>query len=304
MPTRETVSVGGIDVDVSHPDKELFGEGGATKGDLARYYAEVGPTMVVHTAGRPLTMVRHPNGIGGKGFFQKEAPDYFPDWIPRVELDKKGGHVHHVVADRPATFVYLAQQNMITPHVGLARSDALHHPDRYVVDLDPSTDEFDRVRHAALRIAELFEDLGLRPYVQTTGSSGLHVVTPLDRSADYGAAQRFSAGLAHVLTERHPDELTTEFHKAKRGDRIYLDLGRNGYAATMSAPYGVRPKPHAPVATPIDWDEVDDEELGPRRYTIESVLDRLAAHGDPWADIDEHAAALTAAGQRLAKVAV
>ncbi|MDY7099813.1 MAG: ATP-dependent DNA ligase [Actinomycetota bacterium] len=272
MPSKETISVDGIDVEVSHPDKELFGDGGATKGDLARYYARVGSTMVAHTAGRPLTMVRHPNGIGGKGFFQKDAPDYFPDWIERVELDKKGGHVNHVVADR------------------------------FVVDLDPSTDEFDRVRRAAQAVADLFEEIGLRPYVQTTGSSGLHVVTPLDRSGDYGDAQRFAGGLAHVLLERHPDDLTTEFHKKKRGDRIYLDLGRNGYAATMAAPYGVRPKPNAPVATPIDWDEVDDPDLGPRRYTITNVFDRLDAHGDPWADIDDHAEPIAAAGSRLAEL--
>ena len=283
------LTVDGIDIAVTHSDKVLFGASGITKGDLARYFERIGPTMLPHVRGRPMTLVRHPNGIDGQGFFQKNTPDHYPDWIPRVGLDKKDGVVHHCVVDRTAALVYFAQQNVITPHIGLARTDDLDHPDRFVVDLDPSVDDFDQVRRVALGVREALVGVGLVPFVQLTGSKGLHVVVPLDRSAAWSDAERFGHALSSLLLQRFPDDLTMQFSKSKRGDSIYLDMGRNGYQATIAAPYGVRAYEGAPVVTPIEWGELDEPGITSRRYTIATVFDRLDAHGDAWAAMADSA---------------
>ena len=282
------IYIDGHEIEISHPDRIVFPDAGITKLQVAEYYAAMGQTMLPHVRDRAMTLTRYPEGISGEGFFQKATPSYFPEWIPRCELPKKGGVVHYPVVTTTAALVYFAQQNVITPHVPLNRIDDLPHPDRFVVDLDPSTDDFDQVRRFARLIGALLEQAGLVPFVQTTGSKGLHVVAPLDRSADWSGVQRFASAIAGHLLDEHPEELTQEFSKSNRGDRIYLDLGRNTPMATMVAPYGVRAIEGAPVATPIEWDEVDDPELTPRRYTIGDVVGRL----DPWAHIDEHVRAL------------
>lgn len=286
------ITVDGFTVTVTSPDKVLFGPSGITKGDLAHYYERIGPIMFPHVRDRPITLVRNPDGIGEKGFFQKNTPDHYPDWIPRVDLDKKDGVINHSVVDHPAALVYFAQQNAITPHIGLARGDDLDHPDLFVVDLDPSVDDFGQVRRVAHGVRDAMAGVGLVPFVQLTGSKGIHIVAPLDTSATWADAERFGHALSSLLMQRFPDDLTMEFSKAERGDRIYLDMARNAYHATIAAPYGVRPFETAPVTTPVDWAELDDPDLTSRRYTIATVFDRLDAHGDAWAGMGDAARAL------------
>ncbi len=280
------IMVGRRTISVSNPDKLLFPRSGISKADLARYYQRIGPTMLPLIADRPITLVRYPQGVAGKGFFQKNTPDHYPDWIRRVELDKKGGVVRHCVVDEPAALVYFAQQNVITPHMGLARTGRLAGPDLFAVDLDPSTDDFGPLRTVAAGVREALDLAGLVGFIQLTGSKGLHVVAPLAGRVDWADAHRFGRALSTMLLERFPDELTTEFSKSDRGDRIYLDMGRNNHQATIAAPYGVRAFEGAPVVTPISWDELDDPGLSARRYTIHSVFDRLEARGDPWAEME------------------
>ncbi len=279
------LEIDGRTIAVSNPDKQLFPRSGITKADLARYYQRIAPVMLPHVRDRPITLVRYPKGILGKGFFQKNTPKHYPDWIPRVALEKKGGVVQHCVVDHGAALVYFAQQNVITPHIGLARIDDLSGPDLFAIDLDPSIDDFDQLRRVAVGVREAIEQAGLVAFVQLTGSKGLHIVTPLQRPVDWSTVHRFGNALSTVLLDRFPDDLTMEFAKAERGDRIYLDMGRNNYQATIAAPYGVRAFEHAPVVTPIDWSELDEPGLTARRYTIESVFRRLEQKGDPWADI-------------------
>jgi bifunctional non-homologous end joining protein LigD len=185
MADDRQVSVGGRVFTLTHPDKVLFPADGYTKADLVAYYRRVADVMVPHLRGRPLMLQRLPDGIGGAGFYQKDAGDYFPEWIRRVEVSKEGGRVTHVVCDDEATLAYLAGQACITPHVWLSRADRLEYPDRLVFDLDPSGSDFAAVRATARELRELLDELGLVPFVQTTGSRGLHVVVPLDRSADF-----------------------------------------------------------------------------------------------------------------------
>lgn len=297
----ETTTVGGHDIAISNRDKVLFPESGLTKGDLIDYYARIAPTMLPHVRNRPLSMRRFPDGIGKGGFFQKDTPDYFPDWVETAALKKEGGTVRHVLANDAATLVYLANQGCIEPHVGLSRVDRVDFPDRLIFDLDPSDGDFDKVRDAARAVRACTDELELVGFVMTTGSRGLHVVFPLDRSADFDTVRDFAHRLAANVAALHPDVLTVEQRKDKRGDRVFLDYLRNGYAQTAIPPYGVRAKEGAPVATPLDWSEVGDGKLTPHKYTIKSLFRRLAQRDDPWKDIDRSAQSIDGANDALAQ---
>ena len=290
-------------VKLSNLEKILFPAAGMTKADLVGYYERVAPVMLPHLAGRPLSLARFPDGIDAQGFMQKNASDYFPGWIRRARLAKQDGEVEHVVADSAATLVYLANQACVTLHVGLSRIDGIDRPDRMVIDLDPSDDDFAKVRRAARDARALLEEIGLVPFLQTTGSRGLHLWVPLDRGADFDEVRAFAGRIAEVLEARRPRELTTAQRKAKRGDRVLLDVARNAYAQTAVAPYSVRARPQAPVATPLAWAELDGPKLEPQRYTIRNLFRRLARKGDPWAEIERHARGLEAARERLTALA-
>ncbi len=279
------ITVEGRAITVSNPDKLLFPESGITKVDLARYYERVWPIMLPWVRDRPITLVRHPNGIDRSGFFQKHTPDHYPEWIPRVELAKRDGVVRHCVVTEGAALVYFAQQNVITPHIGLASVDRLDRPDLLVVDLDPSEHDPARLRQVALGVRDALERAGLVPFVQLSGSKGLHVLCPLLDVESWSEVGRFGQALSTLLLAQFPDDLTMAFSKTDRDSRIYLDMGRNNYQATIAAPYGVRAIEGAPVVTPIDWAELEAGELDPRRYTIATVFDRLERLGDPWAEM-------------------
>ena len=300
----EEIAVGGIAVPLSHPDKVLFPDDGITKKDLARYYADVAELMLPWLRDRPITMVRYPDGLGGPRFFQKNAPSYFPDWISRVEVAKDGGTVAHVVCDKPATLVYLANQACIEIHAFTSRADKLEVPDQMVFDFDPPDGKpFADVRRAALWVRDLLgEDLGLPSFVRTSGGRGLHVHVPLTRRADFDAVRDFARRTADVLARRHPDAVTAEQRKDKREGRIYADVMRNAYAQTVAANYGVRARPGAPVATPLSWAEVEDDRLEPGRFTMATIRARLDGGRDPWADFDGGRHGLGEAEKRLAKL--
>jgi bifunctional non-homologous end joining protein LigD len=286
------------DVPITHPSKVLFpDDGGIAKQDLAEYMRDVAEVMLPHVRDRPLSLQRFNNGIEGQGFFQKELPKGAPDWVRCVRVPKHGGSVRHALANEPATLVWLANQNCITPHVWTARADRLDRPDRIVWDLDPSgEDEFELVRRTALELGEILRAAGSEPFAMTTGSRGIHVVVAIQRRYDYERVRDAALAAAEALVERHPDELTTAFRKEKRGGRLFVDVNRNGWAMTTVPPYAVRPRPGAPVATPLRWDELDDPQLSAGRWTLRTVRPRLERGGDPWADIAAGAGALPRVG--------
>jgi bifunctional non-homologous end joining protein LigD len=184
--------------------------------------------------------------------------------------------------------------------VWLSRADRLRQPDRLVFDLDPAPGaDFAAVRRAARRTGDLLREIGLEPFAQVTGSKGIHVWTPLRRRATFEDVRPFARAAAELLARRHADELTTEFRKSERGGRILVDVMRNAYAQTAVPPYAVRPRPGAPVATPIAWEELSDSRLRPDRWTVKTVLRRLHAKGDPWADIASFARGSSRAGKAL-----
>lgn len=279
-------------VETSNEDKLFFPESGVTKGDLIDYYRRIADVMLRYLKERPLTLHRFPDGLGGDDFYQQNASEYFPEWIDRVTVDKEGGTVTHAVCNKAATLVYLANQAAITLHAWMSRTDALRQPDQLVVDLDPSGSDFERVCAAALHVREALEDEGLAAFVMTTGSSGLHVRAPLRRGPDFDAVRAFARQIADRLADRHSEHLTTEPRKAKRRGRVFLDTGRNAYGQTAVVPYSVRAREGAPIAAPLTWDELDDPDLTPWRYTVQNVFRRLGQKDDPWADMYRHARVL------------
>ena len=282
---------------ITHPEKVLFPEDGITKGTVAAYYESVAPCLLPHIASRPLTMERYPAGIHQKGFFHKSVSKGFPAWLERVDVPKKDGTVHHPIVRDLRSLLWVVNQNSITLHVWPSRAPKLYQPDICVFDLDPADDRPEFLRDAALRLRDLLAELGLRSWIKTSGSKGFHIVVPLDGRSDFGEVERFAHTVGSVLVARHPAELTQEFHKVDRAGRILVDTGRNGYSATFAAAYSVRPKPGAPVSAPCTWEEVERGEIGPRSVTVLTMAARLAAAGDPWADMD--ARSLAPAIERL-----
>ncbi|WP_206306930.1 non-homologous end-joining DNA ligase [Streptomyces sp. F001] len=295
------VRVGRRTVEVQRPDKVLFPGGGDakeyTKSDLVDYYRAVAPFMLPQLRGRPLMLERHPDGLDGPQFMQKNTPDTYPDWITRVEVPKEGGTVCHTVCDNTATLVHLADQACITLHRWLSRTGRLESPDRMVFDLDPSGDSFAPVREAARLLGELLGELKLPSALMTTGSRGLHVIVPVGGHHGFDEVREFARDVADTLAAAHPDRLTTAARKKDRGDRLYLDVQRNAYAQTAVVPFTVRARPGAPVAVPVTWDQLDEPDFGPRRWTIADAADQ--ARTDPWADMPSRGRALGPARRRL-----
>lgn len=281
MPA-ETLEVDGHTINLDSPDKVLFPDDKINKKDLVRYYEHVSPFMVPHVKDRPLTLNRFPNGINGEGFYQKEISSYFPSWMHRTTEKKIGGTTTYVVCNDAASLVYLAGQACITMHVWLSCEDKPDNPDMLIFDLDPPDSDFEPVRHAAFFIRDFLGKIGASAFVKTTGSRGLHVVIPLDRSAAFNDVRLFAQDIARFLAGRDPEHLTVEERKEKRGNRIFLDTLRNSYAQTAVAPYSVRALPKAPVAAPLTWEELGNRDTTVRRYNISNIMERLEKTGDPW----------------------
>ncbi len=281
------------EVKLSSPDKVLFPDDGITKAQLRDYYATVADVMVPHVKHRPMNLWRWNQGIGHDPVIQQALPKGAPDWVKRCEVPRrKGGTVTHGMIDDADTLLWLAQQNCITPHVWNARCDLREKPDRLVFDLDPADDDFDAIRVAALAVADLLRDVGLTPFAKLSGSRGIHVVAPLKRRRVADDVRAAAGALAERIAAEHPGALTTEWRKDKREGRILVDVARNTYGQTIVAAYGVRGLRGAPVSAPVTWDEVADASLTPRAFTLATLPERLAAAGDPWADMDQHAASL------------
>ena len=287
---------------ITHPEKVLFPDDGITKGDLAAYYEMVAPLMLPHISGRPVTMERYPAGIGKKGFWQKDVSKGFPAWLERVEVPKKDGTVHYPLVQDTRSLLWVVNQNSITPHVWTSRAPDLMHPDVGVFDLDPSKDEPELLRAAAVAVRDLLEELGLPCWIKTSGSKGFHIVTSLDGKTPMGQAAGFAHGVAKLLVSRYPQQLTLEFHKRDRAGRILVDTGRNDYSATFAAAYAVRPKPGAPVSAPCTWDEVVRGDVAPGSLTLRNMAARVKKTGDVWADMRKKKRSLRQPIERLRKL--
>jgi bifunctional non-homologous end joining protein LigD len=288
---------------ITHPEKVLFPDSAITKGELCAYYEAVAPLMIPHVRGRPVTMERFPAGIERKGFIQKDVTTGFPSWLERVEVekrhDKAGGSVHYPLVNDARSLVWLANQNSITPHVWISRVPRLQQPDLCVFDLDPSAEDPEALRTAALAVRALLHELGLPSFAKTSGSKGFHILVPLDGEGGVEGVWRFAHGAGAVLVKRHPHLLTQEFIKADRGGRILVDTGRNVPGATFAAVYAVRARPGAPISAPCTWTEIEGGKVGPRTFTLRGMAARIGEVGELWSSLDEARCSLRAPMARL-----
>lgn len=272
-------------VRLSNPDKVLYPEQGITKSELADYYLAVADHMLPHVGNRPITMVRCPTGQEKKCFYQRHAGSGVLEQLHEVKVP--GFDDPYLYINDAAGLVAMVQMGVLEMHpwgVTIERPDK---PDRVIFDLDP--DEglgFGDVVRATLEVRERLQALGLVSFVKTTGGKGLHVVVPIEAVGDWRSAKAFAKSFSEQMAADAPDRYLTKISKAERVGRIFIDYLRNDPTSTAVGPYSTRSRPGAPVATPLDWSEVDDN-LQPAKFNLKTVPERLRSlKKDPWADID------------------
>lgn len=295
------LKIGSHVIEVTHPDKIIFGKSGFTKQNLIDYYHAIASIMIPHIKNRPISMQRFPQGIHEDIFFQKDAADYFPSWIQRYPIPKQtGGTVEYITINTAATLIYLANQACV-PHIWLSKVDRLEKPDRLIFDLDPAHEHsFDTVQKVARHLKEVLDHLELPSFYMLTGSRGAHIVIPLKRIHTFDTTRSFAYDIAQLLAYQFPTLITIDMHKSKRGKRIFLDWLRNGFGATTVAPYAIRALEGAPIAVPITWQELQKKDLFSQKYTIKNIAQYINKNGDIWHDMDKHAVPLKSAQKKLA----
>ena len=283
--------IGGVPI--SNPDKVWFPDDGITKGDVARFYDQISPSIMPWLRDRPLTAERCPDGLLGQCFYQKDFPeDRAPTDIPRVTVraSSTGKDVHYLVGGTKRALLSLANLGCIAMHVMATRASHLQEPDWLALDMDPMSGEFADAAQAGLALRKLLDEHKLRSFPKTSGSRGLHVFLALKPGHTCEQAVAFAVTLGEELARREPRLVTTTHSKAARAARVYADPFRNGYMQTIVSPYSVRRRPHAPVSTPLEWDEVTPK-LDPATFNIRT-FDKRTAKADPWKELKKSAVRL------------
>jgi bifunctional non-homologous end joining protein LigD len=271
------------EVKLSSADRVLFPDDGITKGDLFEYYGAVAPALVPHLRNRPFTMKRFREGITDAGFFQKQAPKGMPSWIPtkRYQTVRREGGTRLVdfpLVNSPEALLWMVQMHCIDMNAWYSRVDRPDRPDFVLFDLDPPEDDFASSVEVASLIRGALGEVGLEGYPKTSGAGGMHVLVPIARRSSFEETHEFAELLSKRLAERHPGVVTTEWLKEKRRG-VFVDYNQNGWGKTIASVYSVRPKPGAPVSTPLRWEELTPE-LDFRKLTMEAALERVEREGD------------------------
>ena len=295
------IKSGNRKVEITHPDREIFPDASLTKKDMVEYYQRISSYLLPYAKDRPMVLHRYPSGIHENDFYQKQEPDYFPDWIDTVtvQLRSKNRKQELVNCNSEATLLYIANQGCVTPHVWLSTQDSIEKPDRMIFDLDPPDDDFGIVKQGARDLKRIFDRLEMVSFLMTTGSSGLHVVLPLDQKSEYEQVREFARKVAEKLSREESDRYTTEMRKEKRKGRLFLDYLRNSFGQTAVAPYSLRARPGAPVATPLKWEELNKKKLNARTYHHGNIFRRLGAMEDPWKGFGKTLNSITQAAEKL-----
>jgi bifunctional non-homologous end joining protein LigD len=280
--SAEPVKVAGVAI--SNPDKVWWPDEGITKSDIARFYDGIWAHLEPWMRDRPLTAERCPDGMLGGCFYRKDFPEHWQPPGPRLVLRaaSTGKDVRYIVGGSRATVVGTVNLGCIAIHVMCTRAKRMTEVDWLAFDMDPQTGEFADAARAGLALRKLLEEAGLRSYPKTSGSRGLHVFVPVKAGVTPQQAVAVASSLGQELARREPNLVTVEFSKAKRGARVFADAMRNAFAQTIVAPYSVRRRPHAPVSTPLSWDEVTPS-LDPATFNVRT-LERRLTQTDPWAD--------------------
>lgn len=284
---------------LSNLDKPFFPDG-YTKGDLISYYASVAPVLLPHLEDRAIVMSRYPDGADGGFFYEKQAPGHQPEWMPLAPLGSasKGGVIDYVTARDTESLMWLANMGCIEIHPWLSRLRHVDCEDFAVFDLDPAEGAgWEQVVSVARLLGVALERLGLRGYPKTSGSRGIHVYVPLEPVHTYGRVRRFVQRVGHLLAAATPDDVTMDRHIPNRRGRVFVDSGQNRAGATIASVYSVRPRPGAPVSTPVRWEELG--QVTPEDFTIATGWDRVSRHGDLFAPVLEGGQVLDHAEEAL-----
>jgi len=249
---------------------------GYTKGDLLAYYDAIWPAIAPYLRDRPVVLTRYPDGIDGKSFFQKHAPEFVPDWVPTVRVED----TEYFLCNEKDALLYVINLGCIPLHVWSARHQTIEYPDWVILDLDPKEAPWRDVLAVARRIHAMLQPLDVPHFLKTSGQAGLHVMIPLGARLTHEEAKSFGELLARLVVAELPDIATVARSLGSRGGKVYVDFLQNGTGKLIAAPYSVRPRPGAPVSTPLSWRELTAR-LDPARYTIRSVPPRVAKGGDP-----------------------
>jgi bifunctional non-homologous end joining protein LigD len=292
LPAKGTWTIQGHELSLTNLDKQLFpaGDDGepVTKRDLVRYYACVAPTLLPYLADRPLNLHRYPNGADTKGFWQKQVPAHAPEWIRRwdnPEADPGESEQYFVIDTTPA-LVWLANHAALELHPWTSRVDDVHLPTYALIDLDPGPEtSWDDLLLLARLHRTALEHLGVRGYPKVTGQRGIQVWVPIDPGPSFSDTRAWVEQLSRAIGRTAPELVSWKWEKRGREGLARLDYTQNAINKTLVAPYSPRPAPGAPVSAPITWDELDDPELAPNRWTIRTILDRIAAVRDPMAPV-------------------
>src|SRR4051812_13423759 len=301
MPSRtsQITQVGRRKIELSNLNKVLYPEDQIVKAQLIEYYFKVAPTILAHLKGRPLSLVRYPDGITGESFFQKNKPDWAPDWLEHITLD---GHENdYVIATEEASLVWLANLAVIELHQMHCRAPHFEKPDYIAYDFDPPEKfNFRGVAEVALEFKEHLESFGYHPFVKTTGRKGLHVLTPIEPKWSFEKAFDVAKAVAQPFVKAHPSTLTLQIKKEYRKGKVLLDIYRNRTSQTIVAAYSVRGLPGAPVSTPLQWEELESIE-SPKQFDLHNVGRRIAENGDPWEGIAAYATPIHTENKGAAK---
>ena len=286
---------------LSNLDKVFWPQEGYTKGDLVRYYHDVAGALLPYLQDRPMVLERFPDGIEGKSFYQKDSPEFLPEWIPTVSVrsDSSEKTIRYLLCNDATTLVYLANLGCIPLHPWSSRKGSLENPDFLIIDLDPGPKiSFPQVCRVALKVREVTDRLELETHPKTSGATGLHILIPIEPSHSYEDVRRFAEIIGWMTLDGLEDVATLQRNPQKRTDRVYIDFLQNGKDKTIVSPYSVRALPAAPVSTPLHWEEVVPG-LRPESFNLANMLRRLDSKGDLYADLFARAQSLRAAFERL-----
>ena len=295
MPrTSQTVQVGRRKIELSNLEKVFYPDGPILKAELIAYYLQVAPTVLAHLKGRPLSLVRYPDGIDGERFFQKNRPEWAPEWIAHVVLggSEKEDPVDYVMATEEASLVWLANLACIELHQMPCRSPHFDKPDYFVFDLDPPENyPFEDLIQIALDLKEHTENFGYRPFVKTTGSKGFHILVPIEPKWTFDQTFAASQEVARLFVESHRRSTTLQIKKEARQGRVLVDIYRNRAYQTIVSAYSLRGLPGAPVSMPLPWDQLASLNSA-ADFTLSGVPGQIGRNGDAWEGIAAYAASL------------
>jgi bifunctional non-homologous end joining protein LigD len=292
---RGAVTVAGVAL--SNPDKPYFPEAGLTKRDIAEYYEAVSARVLPHVTGRPLSLVRCPDGWSGQCFYQRNADLAVNAAVQRIEVPERNGTATYMGARTAKALVALVQWGVVEIHPWGARGRRLDRPDRLIFDFDPDPElEWKAIAAAVILLHDLLSELGLESFLKTTGGKGLHVIVPVRPTLGWDDAKGFCRAVAELMVTTFPDRFIATMSKRKREGRIFVDYLRNWQGATAIAPYAVRARRSAPVSTPLDWHELG-RDVRFDCFNVKTISKRLTPGHDPWA------AFATAARQSVTKAA-